>query len=428
VLNDTTRSIQPGQESWEPFLNGIADRVVERLSTAGKVTESLTFGELYGRYSELHVETRCTDAQKRNSYYFFKKHGPRWKDVQVHTIVRRDVQAWVDELATHSQSAATRAVNVVQCVINWGIKRELVRIESNPCKGVDKPADRARDRFVRPAELIKLNASLQSEKPLMRDFFWMCLHTGARRGNVQSMRWDEIDFDLKTWTIPAGKFKNGEFHTIPLVDAALLLLQRRRHPVGNGSPWVFPSPKVRNAHLLHPRKAWARTLNRAGLSGLTIHDLRRTLASYMAINGANQYAIAKMLGHKDMRSTKVYARLDTTAVRREAEAVSEKIKNVLALPISCEPLVLTQNVEALPEKQCRNTTKQLTAVEQVIVEAKILTSINRGGTNKKQFYRTIGSQVQLNKFEMDRVLSEMAERGLIEPYQDDLGNIKYAMK
>jgi integrase len=419
--------MQLDQADWEPLLSGIADRVVERLSTAGKVTKSLSFGEIYSRYRELHVEARCSDQEKSNSYYWFQKHGPRWGSVQVHTIARRDVQAWVDELAVQSPSGAARAVNVMQAVINFGIKRELIPIALNPCKGVDRPPQVARDRFARPAELVKLNASLQCEKPLMRDFFWMCLHTAARKSNVMAMRWDEIDFDLKTLTIPHHKTKNRETLVIPLVEAAVAVL-RRRQAVNAESAWVFPGRY--SGHLMEPKRAWSRVLDRAGLTGLTIHDLRRTLASFMAMNGANQYTIGKMLGHKDVRSTFVYARLDVSAVRIEAEAVSEKIQELLALPITAkpEPLMIARHAHTTPEKQHKNADIKISRAEQIIVEGKILTVLRAGGSTKTHFYRKIGSQVQINSAEMSRVLCEMAEHGLIESFQEDSGNWKYALR
>lgn len=414
----------------EQLVSGIVDKLAERLGPT-RITESMTFGELYARYSELHVGVRCSKSERKNSYYFYKKHRARWEDVQVHTIARRDVQEWVRGLSAQSPSSAVRAVNIMQAVINWGVKWELIPDIQNPCKGVERPRLKARDRFVRPAELVKLNAALQVESPLMRDFFWMCLHTGGRKGNVLSMRWDEIDFDLKIWTIPHEKFKNGDTHIVPLVEAAISILCHRQ-AVDGGSPWVFPG-KTTSGHLMEPKRAWDRVLKRAGLTNLTIHDLRRTLGSYMAISGANVFSIAGMLGHKDMRSTKVYARLDVASVRRAVEVVSERMQETLALPMPVSPIPLAITAGAKTkggsaEKQYKNANARLTATEQIILEAKILSALRAVGRNtKSSFYKTVGSQIQLNSREMERVLTEMAERGLIDSFQDDLGNWRYML-
>ena len=79
-----------------------------------------------------------------------------------------------------------------------------------------------------------------------------------------------------------------------------------------------------------PEGAWGEIVKRAGLQDARIHDLRRTLASYEALTGANLSTIAATLNHKDLKSTQVYARLNTEAVRR---AVESGLGDLLELPL-----------------------------------------------------------------------------------------------
>lgn len=155
---------------------------------------------------------------------------------------------------------------------------------------------------------------------MWRDFFWMCLFTGARKGNVLRMRWQQLDLSLCLWQIPADEFKNGEDHCLPLSAGAMAILQRREgvHPV-----WVFPGDGPRG-HLVEAKRAWERIKRRSGLTDVTIHDLRRTVGSYMAINGVDLVTIKETLGHKDLRSTLVYARLNLAPVKLALEAVQER--------------------------------------------------------------------------------------------------------
>lgn len=406
----------------EPLLTGLANRVIERLTTTAPI-ESMTFGELFSLYCERHVESNCTAAGKRNFQYFYTKHTPRWDDVPVHSIRKRDVQAWVDALTSDSPSSAARAVNVMQAIINWGVKRELIPPITNPCKGIERPRLRSRERFAKPSELAKLELALQEESPLIRDFFWICVHTGARKSNVLAMRWDEIDFETQTWTIPHSKFKNGDTHVVPLFDAALTILKRRHQSAT--SPWVFPGRH--GTHLKWVRRAWMRVLERAEIIDLNIHDLRRTFGSYMAMNGANQYTIGKMLGHKDMRSTMVYARLDLSAVRREAGAVSEKIQNLVATPLQVKQTAVSQIAPSAPNKQNTESEKRLTPAKQAVVEGKIMSVMLAGGNSKKHFYSKLGSQFAIDSFELNRVINEMTQRGLIRCTQNDFGKLRYSL-
>lgn len=279
----------------------------------------MTFAQLFTLYYERHAKPRTRCPQ--NAYYFYKAHGKRWGAVAVEDIRRCDIQDWVDDLGTESQSSATRAVNMLSAIINWGIKRGYITTP-NPCVGVERFVIKARDRFLMPAELIKFRDAIEAEAPLMRDFFWVCLLTGARRGNVQAMRWDEIDTDLMIWQFST---KNGDTQCLPLGTAVLAIISRRAKDFD--SIWVFPSPKRIGCHLVEPKRAWARVMKRANLSSrLTIHDLRRTLGSYMAINGASAFLIGKALGHRDQRSTAVYARLNLDPVRIAMQSVEDVMR------------------------------------------------------------------------------------------------------
>jgi integrase len=71
--------------------------------------------------------------------------------------------------------------------------------------------------------------------------------------------------------------------------------------------------------MIVPQPAWENILSEAEIKDLRFHDLRRTLASYMAIVGTPELIIAAMLGHSVASVTGIYARLNLTPVRAAAE-------------------------------------------------------------------------------------------------------------
>jgi integrase len=101
--------------------------------------------------------------------------------------------------------------------------------------------------------------------------------------------------------------------SVPLVQQAIEILVRRK--ASASSVYVFPSRKSKTGHYETPTKAWTSLVSRAGLKEVRLHDLRRTLGSYMAINGCNIVAISKALGHKNQKTTEVYARLSMDPIR-----------------------------------------------------------------------------------------------------------------
>lgn len=277
-----------------------------------------TFRELFDLYLERHAMVKLKCPQ--NVTYWTSVHGDYWLDKQLSAITKDDVQDWVDHLGTHSQSAATRAATQLAAVFAWGSKRNYCK--QNPCTGIEKFKDIKRNRFLLPGELLRLKGALKDSPLIIHDLVWLALLTSARKANLLSMRWDEIDLDLRIWEIPGNKFKNGDSHIVPLEDDAIAILRRRR--ANSKSPWVFPGRF--GQHLQDPKRAWVKVKEKAGLKNFWFHDLRRTGGSYMAISGVSLHVIGKALGHKDPRSTEIYARLNLDAIRTAFKTMHTSLK------------------------------------------------------------------------------------------------------
>lgn len=210
---------------------------------------------------------------------------------------------------------ANHAVRLLSSMFNraaeWGWKGP------NPTAHVPMFKETKRERFLLPEEMSAFFTAVNNEgNETIRDFIYVSLLTGGRRGNVQAMSWPQLDFSLKIWTISAANAKGEESITIPLLPEIVEILERRMKTATG--EWVFPGVG-RSGHLVEPKTAWKRILKAAGLSDLRLHDLRRTLASYQAIGGSSLVVIGKSLGHKNTSSTQIYARLTNSAVRESMD-------------------------------------------------------------------------------------------------------------
>ena len=132
-----------------------------------------------------------------------------------------------------------------------------------------------------------------------------------------AMRWAQVSLDDALWRIAAADAKAGEEMNIPLVPEAVTLLKGLKKEVGHTSPWVFPADS-QTGHYQEPKRAWATLRRRSGLTDLRIHDLRRTMGSWLVRTGANTAINAKALGHKSMQAAAVYQRIADTDPVREA--------------------------------------------------------------------------------------------------------------
>ncbi len=185
--------------------------------------------------------------------------------------------------------------------------------------------------------------------------------TGARRDNVMTMKWDDVQLERGEWRIP--QTKGGTEHVVPLLPEAVTILKVRKDSRGEDE-YVFPGAGT-HGHLVEPKKGWRRILDRAELiqlvdwiakaqawpkpqsdaakaaidvsralkearataralhidvapariKDLRIHDLRRTLGSWQAATGANLSVIGRTLQHQNVSTTAIYARLNLDSVR-----------------------------------------------------------------------------------------------------------------
>ncbi len=279
------------------------------------VKDELTLAALADFYFDQYAKDRCTtatDMQKNFRRWFADDLSKRLSQIDTTWV-----QSQINKLAVGGHyHRANRALDDIKAIFSWGIKKGIYN-GSNPAIKVDKFEVRSRERFIQPHEFNRLLQSIKSYTDgRLRDFFLICLYTGARSGNVMAMRWDQVDLDLGTWHIP--RTKNGESQTAKLSDEALKILQER-YPDRGLNPWVFPGGGIRQptqGHIVEPKKAWKKVIENAGISDLRIHDLRRTIGSYMAMAGVNTPLIQKALGHKSLAAASIYQRVNNDPVKQ----------------------------------------------------------------------------------------------------------------
>jgi integrase len=200
-------------------------------------------------------------------------------------------------------------LETISAVYNKAKKWQLINLP-NPTSPVDLFKLESRDRFLSQAENQRLEEALEiTASATFKVFIQTLRFTGARSGNVEAMRWADLDLESKVWRIPMTK--SGKPHVVPLLPEALAAIeaQRGKHP-----DWVFPGRGL-TGHIVNPHRSWGRLIEAAGLSDARKHDLRRTLGSWQAKTGASLPIISKTLGHTNPSATAIYARLDVEPIR-----------------------------------------------------------------------------------------------------------------
>src|SRR6185295_17948133 len=115
-----------------------------------------------------------------------------------------------------------------------------------------------------------------------------------------TMQWTNLDLSHGLWTIPTTKA--GRPHVVPLL--VTYIKELRMLPRLADTVHVFPG-RWNHGHLVNVSKPWRRIRKQAGLDDLRIHDLRRTLGSWLVAAGASLPLIGKALNHSNVSTTQI---------------------------------------------------------------------------------------------------------------------------
>jgi integrase len=233
-------------------------------------------------------------------------------------VARRDVGARLLAIARENgRTAAARARSTISELYAWGMGEGLCG--ANPVIGTNKPkAAKPRDRVLSDQELAAIWREAGND-----DFgriVKLLILTGQRRTEVGGMQWQEVEFDKATWTIPAGRTKNGRQHVLPLPPLALDIIASTPRIVGRDylfgpraagfTSWNRPKQML-DARLSDQIKPW------------TLHDLRRTFATRLCDLGIAPHVVEQILNHRSGHRGGIVGVYNHSRYEREVKAAVE---------------------------------------------------------------------------------------------------------
>ena len=246
-------------------------------------------------------------------------------------VRKSDVHDMLDAIVERgSPITANRTLAVFRRLCNWSIERGIIAV--SPCDKLKPPAaEKSRDRVLADDEVRLAWRAFESVGWPFGPIAKLLLLTGARRDEVASARWSEIDVGAKTWTLAKERSKNGVAHEVPLSGAAVAVLaalprigERKDTLVfsttGKTAVSGFSNAKEQiDAAMLGLLKVTAGEVEVP--ARWTFHDLRRTAASGMAGMGIAPHVVEAVLNHKSgtiKGVAAVYNRYSYAAEKREA--------------------------------------------------------------------------------------------------------------
>ncbi|PCJ29629.1 MAG: hypothetical protein COA94_01120 [Rickettsiales bacterium] len=284
-----------------------------------------TFKDVAEEYIEKHAIPFKKATSIAGDREMLRKHIlPFFEKISIKEVKRADIKEFHYQLR-EKKYTANRCVQLLSKMMNlceeWGYRPD----GSNPCKGLKKYKEDAKERFLTLEEIKRLQLALDrfhesNQSPYFPPLIRLLLLTGARLSEILKCKWEYINFERKVIELPDSKTGKKE---IILCDRSMTILNNIKHIPNN--PYIIVSSKKEGTHFNNPRKSWAKLLRIAGLEGLRLHDLRHTHASIALMQNIPLEVIGKRLGHKTIQTTMRYAHLADSHLRKATDIVSNAL-------------------------------------------------------------------------------------------------------
>ena len=267
----------------------------------------------YGNSQQLGLTlSQLTERYFSNEYYGSDQKDRRHKldflidaigDKPVFHISKSDIAYALTKPPSHLKNATINRYKAALSVV-FSYACRYFDLPENPVRLIpSRPENNQRTRYLSTSERVKLfGACKASHWSKLYLIVLMAITTGARKGELLNLTWQDLDFERQTAFVKVTK--NGQPKMLPLTVEVIAELVKFMQDDGlifgsiikEGVPYCFT-------------KRWQAALKSADIKDFRFHDLRHTTASYLAQNGASLLEIADVLGHKQIQMTKRYSHL-----------------------------------------------------------------------------------------------------------------------
>ena len=271
--------------------------------------------ELLFERHKLDVPTKTVKSLVRYEDYlnrfvaFFEKYFPEGY-ANVHRISKSHIQEFIEDVANGNKPWAKKTMNgfirVGKSLFNTAIEEKY--IEENPFEHIKEfrlPSPGMENHFTKE----QLNQIWKEVDPYWRPSLEFMYHTGLRKGEMINLTWDNVSLDadnpsISVVSLDDWETKTGQNRTIPLDARAFEILVSMK---GKHSKYVFVGVNGAKIHPDKPYHALKNALEKLGIEG-DVHKIRHTFASHLAMAGKDILSIMELMGHKDIKTTQIYAR------------------------------------------------------------------------------------------------------------------------
>ena len=284
-----------------------------------KKIANYTFSQLVAEY------LKWSERQKsfKSKFFLIKKLSENFRNIPLRRFNSMLLEQYQTERIQEGKKPATvnRQIATIKHMFTKAVEWDMV--EEETLKRIRKvrllPENNKRLRYLSKEECKRLISSCE---PHLKPIVITALNTGMRKGEILSLKWENID--LTHGFILLEITKNGERREIPINDTLRNTLQgiTRRLDV----PHVFYDNKkgIRYGDI---KRSFKTALRRSKISDFRFHDLRHCFASHLVMAGVDLTTVSRLLGHKSLNMTLRYAHLAPTHMLKAVNLLDEKLNS-----------------------------------------------------------------------------------------------------
>jgi integrase len=266
-----------------------------------------------------------------------------YRDLRRATISRRN--------APVSVATCNRELAVMRCIYTMAM-RGLITLKggaptSNPVASI--PIEREHNERDRVLSAEEFGQVYETAEGWLKPMLLIAYHTGMRKGEIRSLRWDQVDLKAGLIRLKSGDTKTGEGRIVPLNQTLTSFLKSATRY--GSCPWVLPNPAALERS--DPRymatsitHAYTRVCRKAGVANATFHDLRHTFVTNARRSGVDAITTMAITGHKTMSVFRRYNAVDTN----DLHAALRQMENAAATKTAMADLAHEDEIDVTHQK------------------------------------------------------------------------------
>jgi len=282
---------------------------------------SHVFADYFLNWYKDFKEAKLSDRTKLRYILTQKEIANYFHDTKIEDITRRGYQKFINEYGSnHAKDTVHKVNSLVHACVKNAIYEDIIKKDF--CEDIELIYDKSRTRKIEYLNIKETKQLIKYLDQRLNDYFTSnqmiltAIYTGARLGEIQGLRWEDINLDFQTISInhawneqlkTAIPTKNSSSNRIIRINSALVdmfkSMEHRGEYVFENQYQTIPTSNAVNKTLRKCLKTLK--INR---SGFHFHSLRHTHVAYLLSRGVDIYAISKRLGHSDIGTTiRVYS-------------------------------------------------------------------------------------------------------------------------